>query len=185
MTERVVFKLDFSKKLPFVAVSLMALVASFAFGQENAASRTKAAAGQAVKPAISQWQTAAGGKMSFDVASIRPTKPGVFTPPNFALSSDDSYSPNGGLLSADFSLATYIEFAYKLWLSPDQRKSMLANLPKWVDRDKYEIHARASGNPTKDQMRLMMQSLLADRFKLAIHYEGAAWIETGIDQGST
>ena len=27
------------------------------------------------------------------------------------------------------------------------------------------------GNPTKDQMRLMMQSLLADRFKLAIHTE--------------
>ena len=35
----------------------------------------------------------------------------------------------------------------------------------------YEIHATAEGNPTKDQMRLMMQSLLADRFKLKVHFE--------------
>ena len=33
------------------------------------------------------------------------------------------------------------------------------------------IQAKAEGNPTKDQMRLMMQSLLADRFKLAVHFE--------------
>jgi uncharacterized protein (TIGR03435 family) len=33
------------------------------------------------------------------------------------------------------------------------------------------IEAKADGNPTKDQMRLMMQSLLADRFKLAVHFE--------------
>ena len=48
---------------------------------------------------------------------------------------------------------------------------MLAHLPKWVATDYFEIHAKAEGNPTKDQMRLMMQSLLADRFKLAVHFE--------------
>ena len=48
---------------------------------------------------------------------------------------------------------------------------MLARLPKWVDTDLFEIDAKAAGNPTKDQMRLMMQSLLAERFHLAVHYE--------------
>ena len=48
---------------------------------------------------------------------------------------------------------------------------MLAHLPKWVDTDFFEIEAKAAGNPTKDQMRLMMQSLLAERFHLAVHYE--------------
>ncbi len=38
---------------------------------------------------------------------------------------------------------------------------MFAHLPKWVDADNFEIHARAQGNPTKDQMR----------FKLAVHFE--------------
>jgi uncharacterized protein (TIGR03435 family) len=48
---------------------------------------------------------------------------------------------------------------------------MLAHLPKWVETDYFEIQARAAGNPTKDQIRLMMQSLLAERFKLAVHFE--------------
>ena len=125
--------------------------------------------GQAAK--VPDWQTAAGGKMSFEVASIRPTKPGEFTPPNFPISADDSYRPDGGVFTADFSVADYIGFAYKLWLSAEQRKTMLVNLPKWVSSDAYEIHAKAEGNPTKDQMRLMMQSLLAERFKLAVHFE--------------
>ena len=48
---------------------------------------------------------------------------------------------------------------------------MISNLPKWVSTDRFEIQARIPGNPSKDQLRLMLQSLLADRFKLAIHFE--------------
>jgi hypothetical protein len=125
--------------------------------------------GQAAK--VPDWQAAAGGTMSFDVASIRPTKEGEFTPPNFPLSSDDAYGAMGGNFSADFPVEVYIEFAYKLWLSAEQRKAMLANLPKWVNTDRYEIHAKGPANATKDQMRLMVQALLAERFKLAVHFE--------------
>ena len=117
------------------------------------------------------WQKAAGGKLEFEVASIRPSKPGTFTPPNFPLSADAAYAPTGGIFTADFPLEVYIQFAYKLQWSAYQRKAILAHLPKWAATDKFEIHARALGNPTKDQMRLMMQSLLVDRFKLAIHFE--------------
>ena len=109
--------------------------------------------------------------MAFDVASVRQSQPSTFTPPSFPLSPDDSYRPNGGLFSADFPLVVYIEFAYKLWLTHEQRDSMLARLPKWVATDSFTIHARQASNPTKDQMRLMMQSLLADRFKLTVHFE--------------
>jgi uncharacterized protein (TIGR03435 family) len=48
---------------------------------------------------------------------------------------------------------------------------LMPHLPQWVLKDRFDIQARVDGNPTKDQMRLMMQSLLADRFKLVIHYE--------------
>lgn len=37
--------------------------------------------------------------------------------------------------------------------------------------EKAKAISRAQGNPTKPQMQLMMQSLLADRFKLKVHYE--------------
>ena len=65
----------------------------------------------------------------------------------------------------------YITFAYKLALAREQLQAMLAGLPKWLGTDVFEIKAKAEGNPTKDQMRLMLRSLPADRFRLKIHFE--------------
>ena len=79
--------------------------------------------------------------------------------------------PPGGLFIADYPLEVYIEFAYKYWPSRERRENMLAHLPKWVSTDDFGIRARAAGNPTKDQMRLMVQALLADRFGLVVHFE--------------
>jgi uncharacterized protein (TIGR03435 family) len=127
---------------------------------------------------VPQWQAAAGGHTAFDVASVKLLKPGSRgRVPNFALDDGDGFtdpqsgeSPHGRL-SVAFPVSVYISFAYKLSLTPDQRQAMLARLPKWVDTDRIDIEAKAAGNPTKDQMRLMMQSLLAERFHLAVHYE--------------
>jgi bla regulator protein BlaR1 len=134
----------------------------------------------ALSQEIPAWQTAAGGKLRFEVASVKPAPPGAaFTPPSFPLDAGDSFvsfgaaagQPPGGRFRASFPLFTYISFAYKLTPTPDQREAMLAHMPKWVGTDRFDIEARAEGNPSKDQMRLMMQSLLAERFKLAAHFE--------------
>lgn len=109
--------------------------------------------------------------MEFEVASIHLEKPGNFKPPLFALSPDDSYVSTGGRFFADFPLPVYIEFAYKIWLTNEERAALLERLPKWVGSQSFVIEARANGNPTKDQMRLMVQSLLEDRFKLKMHFE--------------
>ena len=50
--------------------------------------------------------------MAFEVASIKPSKPGTFIPPNFPLDAGDAYSRTGGRFSGDFQLATYIKFAW-------------------------------------------------------------------------
>ena len=129
---------------------------------------------QAQSPAA-DWEKAAGGKATFDVASVKQNKSGRFPagdPPttNVLLGSGDIYSPNGGLLSAtNYPLTSYIQFAYKL--PANQMLSLFPQLPKWATTERFDIQARAQGNPTKNQMRLMMQALLADRFKLAIHTE--------------
>src|SRR5580658_1011650 len=102
------------------------------------------------------WQTKAGGKIAFDVASIKPVQ--IPRPPNFGLGPDNA-KPRGGRLSATFGLGTFIQFAYKL--EPFQAADAFANAPKWLSTSFYDIEAEAQGNPTKDQMRLMMQSLLA------------------------
>ena len=124
------------------------------------------------------WQTKAGGKMAFEVASVKLSKPDAIRTANFPLDPSDSFQdmrtnerPNGRF-SATSQLSTYIRFAYKLRVATmAQLDAMISHLPKWVSTDLFEIQARAPGNPTKDQMRLMMQALLAERFQLAVHFE--------------
>jgi uncharacterized protein (TIGR03435 family) len=112
------------------------------------------------------WQTAAGGKMAFEVASVKPTKKPRFPPTSFPLGTGNA-KPQGGRFSATLPLVLFVAFAYKLPAAEIGRP-----LPKGLSMDDlFEIEARAPGNPTKDQMRLMMQALLADRFKLRVHFE--------------
>jgi len=117
------------------------------------------------------WEKAAGGKMEFEVASIHPAEPGTNMRPPFTLDPVDSPIPPGGRFSANFPLIVYIMFAYKLWPTPELMRTWAAESPKWAQSETFVIDARASGNPTKDQMRLMVQSLLAERFKLRVHFE--------------
>ena len=138
------------------------------------------AAAQAQEPKaqpiqLPEWQVAAGGKMEFDVASVKQNKSGL--PPtgdnpiaNFPLEFGDGYTDHKGFLSVtNFPLITYIAFAYKLL--PYGRNSLRDQLPKWATSERFDIEARGDSNATKDQMRLMMQSLLADRFKFSVHFE--------------
>jgi uncharacterized protein (TIGR03435 family) len=137
--------------------------------------RAQSAAGKApaVQRPTPQWQIDAGGKMEFDVSSVKQnTAPQTAQTvhANVPLTSQDDFAPTGGLLSAaNWQLFAYMRFAYKL--TPAQDRAVIAQLPKWANDNRYDIQARASGNPTKDQFRLMVQGLLADRFKLAVHYE--------------
>jgi uncharacterized protein (TIGR03435 family) len=125
-----------------------------------------------------QWQIDAGGKMAFEVASVKLSKPDARWTANFPLDPSDSFQdvrtkerPNGRF-SATAQLSSYVRFAYKLRVATnEQLNDMISHLPKWVSTDVFEIQARAPGNPTKDQMRLMMQALLAERFQLAVHFE--------------
>ena len=110
--------------------------------------------------------------MAFEVASVKPSSgKQIPAPSDYPLTTADAYRPNGGRFRADLPLWRYILFAYKIWPAEEQKQETLAHLPKWIVTDSYSIDARATGNPTKDQMRLMVQSLLADRFRLKVHFE--------------
>jgi uncharacterized protein (TIGR03435 family) len=116
------------------------------------------------------WEKAAGGKLSFEVASVKENK--LFLDPraphnvNFV----DSPTPTSGLLTAvNWGLLDYIHFAYNLdW---PQVRSLNARLPKWARETGFDFEARTEGGLPEDQARLMMQSFLVDRFKLAVHFE--------------
>jgi uncharacterized protein (TIGR03435 family) len=124
------------------------------------------------------WQAAAGGHQEFDVVSVRPNKSG--SPwdgggdkmvMNVPYGPDDNYVVTNGVLSAkNYPLLNLIVFAYKVPTA--QGEALLASLPVWTNSELFDIEARTDNRDvTKDQMRLMMQSLLADRFHLVIHRE--------------
>jgi bla regulator protein blaR1 len=106
---------------------------------------------------------APSSKLAFNSASVTLNK-------SATQDASMNVTPASGLLSGtNARLISYIYFAYNV--TGNQFQLLMPQLPKWVISDHFDIRARADGNPSKDQMRLMMQSLLADRFKLASHYE--------------
>lgn len=117
-----------------------------------------------------QAPTATAGKLEFDVTSVKLNKTDDPPNSNVGLGIGDLYSPTGGYFSATgIHLIDYVVFAYKVVHS--QVQYLVPQLPSWAANERFDIQARVEGNPTKDEMRLMMQSLLADRFKFAIHHE--------------
>lgn len=125
----------------------------------------QSAAGQ-----VSAAQSTTGNQPAFDVASVKPNKSGNRPSSNFPLGPGDVFNPNGGYFSAtNLPLVTYLFFAYKIM--GNQARYVLPQLPGWASTDRFDIQARAEGNPGKDEMRLMMRSLLAERFKLIVHNE--------------
>ncbi len=134
--------------------------------------------------------------LAFDVASVRPSKPGSSQHTNVPLDSgnvygsispDDARSAAGGYLIVTHQpLWRYISFAYKLSGTQELslRFSIFSGTPKsgapfWVtgsfdaSPEFFDISARAPAETSIDQMRLMMQALLADRFHLVTHLVSA------------
>ena len=153
----------------------MALASAVVLGLANMPLKAHATTGET--PSVNSnttpaSQIAAGGPMSFEVASIRPAGPGARFRTNVNLNMEDEPIPIGGRFSATASLGGYIALAYKFLPTGPQSDAVFGHLPKWATTDLFTIEAKAPmANPSKDQMRLMMQSLLAERFKLAVHFE--------------
>ena len=103
---------------------------------------------------------------SFEVASIKSNRTEAPATTLFPLGPGAAYAANGGRFRAtNQPLINYLRFAYRL--GPGD----LLDLPRWVYNERFDVEARANGEPAKDQMRLMMRSLLKDRSKLVVHTE--------------
>lgn len=126
---------------------------------------TNLVAGMAAQAVGSQ---SANPRMAFEVASIRPDKSTGRPISDFPIGPGRVYVPRGGIFRAThIRLIQYIGFAYKLTQS--EMAYLADHVPDWVTTEGFDITARVEGTPSEDQLRLMMRSLLEDRFKLAIH----------------
>ena len=108
--------------------------------------------------------------LAFEVISVKTTPPGESRRVGL------QFQPGGRFVATNCPLIMIIATAYNV---PFQSQR-LTGVPDWARSARFDIEAtapkgalppNASAKGRADQLRLMLQALLADRFKLAIHRE--------------
>jgi uncharacterized protein (TIGR03435 family) len=161
MSDRVVLRLSYAKKIALTVAGFAAIGTPVAIGL------LRAPAVLAQSPAIPAPSLAPA--QYFDVASIKPVR-GV---PNGPLNSIDlnilmqvaRASRHGRFQIMNVTLGLLIQLTYGI---QDLR---LLGGPAWINSDRYEVIAKTDRDLTFDQMRPMLHSLLAERFKLELRSE--------------
>ena len=105
--------------------------------------------------------TFAGQSPEFEVASIKKNTTNQFAtgpPPN----------PATGLVSLiNVPAGTIVLRAYPVQTFPIQ----VVGLPSWAESERYDVAAQGKAGATPEEQQQMWRVLLADRMKLAAHYE--------------
>jgi len=96
---------------------------------------------------------------TFEVASIRPHAPSQDTPQMLMT------NEHGRLTYIGVTVRTLVRKAYNRKIYP------LSNGPDPLSTDKYDIIAKGYEDASEEQTMLMLQALLAERFKLVVHRE--------------
>ena len=107
-----------------------------------------------------QGQSTGTAKPQFEVASIKPSNP---TP---RVNDRRAFSSNGTFEASGLSLAALVSYAYSV-----ENYQVSRTGPQWIYLDRFDIVAKAGQEVGNDQVLLMVQSMLEDRFKLAFHRE--------------
>jgi uncharacterized protein (TIGR03435 family) len=110
--------------------------------------------------AVAQGMAPAGAQPTFDAVSVRPGS---------CPRQPVQFQPGGRIVAPSVPARILIGIAYGIPFSA-WREGMVG-APDCVDSRCYSIEAYAEGNPPQSRMALMMRSFLADRFKLAAHWE--------------
>jgi uncharacterized protein (TIGR03435 family) len=94
---------------------------------------------------------------AFEVASVKPSG---------AADGSAGWRGSPGYLTVrNYSLKALIRIAYRV------RDEQIVGGPKWIDSERFDVDARAAG-PAKDpELMDMLETLLAQRFQLALHRE--------------
>lgn len=96
---------------------------------------------------------------SFDVASVRPS--GRIAGPD--ANNVISYSA-AGFSAHNATIKRLVAEAWRTQIS-------LVQCPGWMDRSEFDVEARIPEGATREQMTLMLRTLLTERFKLIEHSE--------------
>lgn len=102
-------------------------------------------------------RVAASQSPGFEVVSVRPSAPD-------AKFGQTTYDP-GSMIARAVSLKQLIEWAYQV------TDVQVSGGPSWMDSKFFDVEAKAESAHSKDELEHMLQPVLAERFKLALHSE--------------
>lgn len=129
-------------------------------GQPATSRRPLSGPGSAVTLAL----LALGAFAVFAQSNIRPQFDVASVKPSFSRSIQN-VRPLPGRLTADASLQMLVQYAYGV------QAFQVVDGAARLQPGRYEIEAKAEGKATRNEMFLMLQSLLEDRFRLKVHRE--------------
>lgn len=122
-------------------------------------------------PCVLVHAQGAAASQAFESASVKPAVEDAATGGTEFMIGLEKHVPPRGLLRMTTTLALLIMFAYGVDDEVEAR-AMRSRLPGWAQHEKFTIVARAPQDaPTLEQIRLMMRSLLEDRFALKARRE--------------
>jgi uncharacterized protein (TIGR03435 family) len=107
---------------------------------------------------------AAAESPTFEVASVKPAEPQTPGLMRVQMRGGPGTPDPGQLTYTNVSLKNILTNAYGV-------KGYQINGPKWLDSERFDITAKIPKDATKEQFRIMLRNLLADRFKLSVHHE--------------
>ena len=100
--------------------------------------------------------------LAFDVASVKANGVGTGEGPGRGR---EIVTPSpAGITMMNVHLKSAIQWAYHV-------QAIQVSGPGWLDDNRYDIVAKTAGETPTERQRAMMQTLLAQRFKLAVHRE--------------
>jgi uncharacterized protein (TIGR03435 family) len=106
---------------------------------------------------------AAQSPPAFEAASIKPTTRDNPT----STSTFFQRSSQLAIINHPLRLLMAIAFNFDV----NQMRARIVGLPGWADTDGYDVQASTGGTPSTAEKRLMLQTLLAERFKLSYRRE--------------
>jgi uncharacterized protein (TIGR03435 family) len=111
-------------------------------------------------PALAMAQSfAPRGSQVFEVASVKPS------PPN-TRGTGVRPAPGGRrYVGSGIPLRSYLYVAYQV------RPEQIAGGPNWLDNELYDLNAEADQPTSIENLHIMLQNILTDRFKLQFHFE--------------
>jgi uncharacterized protein (TIGR03435 family) len=146
---------------------LRAFMANVAVGRSGLSARTALSAAAFLATICAPALRGQGSPgRAFDVVSIKLTAGGL--PASFALTHATRWpleARHGRFHLYNTTLQALIVTAYEV------TQFQIAGGPSWLDNEEYDVMGKADSSATPEQMRRMLQSMLADRFKLSVHRE--------------